>query len=64
MDRQRIVPFGTPAQIDELIEYAVRTLGSPAGGLALTVGFFPPAPPENIDAVLTAFEKYRTWWWE
>ncbi len=64
VDRQRIVPFGTPAEIDGLIEQEVRTLGSPEGGLMLTAGIYPPTPPENIDALLTAFEKYQRWWWQ
>jgi len=33
VDRQTTVPYGTPQEIRELIEYEVRTLGSPKGGL-------------------------------
>ncbi len=64
VDRQSIVPYGTPREIDELIEYEVRTLGSERGGLMLTCGIYPPTPPENVDAVLTAMEKYERYWWE
>ena len=64
VDRQSIVPYGTPREIDELIEYEVRTLGSERGGLMLTCGIYPPTPPESIDAVLTAMEKYERYWWE
>ena len=64
IDRQSIVPFGTRAQIRELIEEEVKRLGSPRGGLGLTVGFYPPTPPENIDAVCSAIEEFRTYWWD
>ena len=64
IDRQSVVPYGTPQEIDELIEYEVRTLGSENGGLMLTCGIYPPTPAENVDAVLTALQKYRRYWWE
>lgn len=64
IDRQRVVPFGTPAEIRELVEEEVRTLGSPQGGLKFTVGFYPPTPARNVDAVLSALEEFRTWWWD
>ena len=63
VDRQRIVPFGTRREIRALIEEEVRTLGSPQGGLTMIVGIYPPTPPENVDALLDAFEEFRTFWW-
>jgi hypothetical protein len=62
IDRQKVVPFGKPAEIRELIEEEVRKLGSPQGGLSFTVGMYPPTPPENVDAVLGALEDFRTFW--
>jgi len=62
IDRQKIVPFGTPADIRNLIAEEVRKLGSPQGGLELHIGVYPPTPPENIDAVLSAMEAFRTFW--
>jgi uroporphyrinogen decarboxylase len=64
IDRQRIVPFGTPAEIRELIEEEVRTLGSPEGGLELLCDVYPPTPPENVEAVASAMEELRTSWAE
>ncbi|MGC9320152.1 MAG: uroporphyrinogen decarboxylase family protein [Armatimonadota bacterium] len=64
IDRQSVVPHGTPQEIEELIEYEVRTLGSPNGGLMMTIGIYPPTPPENIDAVLSAMRKYQRFWWD
>lgn len=63
IDRQRIVPFGTRQEIRDLIEEEVRKLGSPQGGLMFTCGIYPPTPPENIDAVCSALEEFRTYWW-
>jgi uroporphyrinogen-III decarboxylase len=62
VDRQSVVPFGRPPEIRQHIEQAVRTLGSPAGGLMLKVAIYPPAPPENVEAVCSAFEQLRTYW--
>jgi uroporphyrinogen decarboxylase len=64
LDRQSIVPHGTPGEIEELIEYEVKTLGSPEGGLMMTCGIYPPTPPENVDAVLRAMKKWQRYWWE
>lgn len=62
IDRQRIVPFGTRAEIHELIEEEVRTLGAPEGGLEMVAGIYPPTTPENVDALCEALEKWRTFW--
>ena len=44
IDRQTIVPFGTPKEIHDLIEEGVRKLGSPKGGLELVVRPLSPHP--------------------
>ena len=64
VDRQTIVPFGTPKEIDELVEEEVRLLGAPEGGLSLVAGVYPPTSLENLDALATAFEKYQTYWFD
>jgi len=61
IDRQKIVPWGTPAEIDAHIRKCVQTLSSPQGGLMLVCGIYPGTPLENIEAVLAAMSKYRTW---
>jgi len=62
VDRQKIVPFGTPRDVRELIKEEVLKLGSPAGGLEMIVGIYPPTPLENVEALLSAMEQYRTYW--
>ena len=64
VDRQSVVPFGTPQEIRDLIEEEVRKLGSPQGGLTMVCGIYPPTPPENVDALCSAFEEFRTYWWD
>ncbi len=64
VDRQTIVPFGTPREIRELIEEEVRKLGSPEGGLELICGIYPPTAPANVDALCSAMEEFRTYWWD
>lgn len=59
IDRQSVVPYGTPRDVDDLIHEEIEKLGSPMGGLMLLCGIYPPTPPENVDAMATAIEKYR-----
>jgi hypothetical protein len=58
LDRQRF-PFFTPEAIDDHVREAVEVLGSPAGGLWLKVEVNEDVPLENIDAILSALERYR-----
>ena len=58
IDRQLITPAGTPEQIDRLIREEIETLGSKEGGLMMVYGLYPGVPLENVDAVMTAMERY------
>jgi len=58
VDRQRVVQFGTPKQVDELIRFEVESLSSKAGGLMMIFGLYPGLPEENIVALMDALEKY------
>ncbi|MCC6443636.1 MAG: hypothetical protein IT210_09310 [Armatimonadetes bacterium] len=58
LDRQ-MFPFCTPQQIDAHIREAVKSLGSPEGGLWLTAECGPDVPLENIEAICQGLEKYR-----
>lgn len=62
IDRQKIIVFGTPDEIDSHIRTCITTLGSPTGGLSLVYGAYPGTPVQNIEAVIRAMEKYRTLW--
>lgn len=62
IDRQTIVPYGSPKEIDELIEEEVKKLGSKEGGLMMTVGIYPPTDPDRMDALCQAIQKNREYW--
>jgi uroporphyrinogen decarboxylase len=56
IDRQRITPFGTPAEIHAHIRAVLDTLADPAGGLMLTYGLYPGVPLANVAALMDALE--------
>jgi hypothetical protein len=62
IDRQHIVRFGTPDEIEAHIREVVVRLGSPAGGLMLTHGLYPGVPLDNVAALMEAMERYATYY--
>ena len=64
VDRQKIVPFGSRKEIRELVREEAMKLGSPQGGFMFGGGIYPPTPPENVDALCSALEEFRTYWWD
>ena len=63
-DRQYHIPFGNKREIEELVEREVKTLGSSSGGLIISAEIRGPIPPENIDTLASALERYSTFWFE
>ncbi|MGB9896226.1 MAG: hypothetical protein ACPLN2_10045, partial [Thermoproteota archaeon] len=61
VDRQYVVPFGTPEMIREHIKNVVVSLGSKEGGLMLYSEIHADVPLENIDAVCSAMEEYMNY---
>ncbi|MCL2815168.1 MAG: hypothetical protein FWD23_11265 [Oscillospiraceae bacterium] len=62
IDRQYVIPYGTPKDIDDLIREEIEKLGSPQGGLMFVCGLYPPTPMRNVEALVKALEKYSTMW--
>lgn len=60
IDRQSVTRFGTPAEVDALIQTEVKTLGSREGGLTMIYGMYPGIPVANAKALMDAMEKYST----
>ena len=58
VDRQQLLPQGTPREIDAYVRETILELGSKRGGLMFTAGVYPDVPLRNIDALASAFEKY------
>jgi len=59
LDRQ-LFPYATPEEIDAHIRDVIDALALPEGGLMLIAECDPDVPLENIEAICTALEKYRT----
>ena len=62
IDRQTVLPYGSPNDVRELIRYEVLTLGAPFGGLAFVAGIYPPTPAANVEALCQALMEHRTYW--
>ncbi|MGC9347119.1 MAG: uroporphyrinogen decarboxylase family protein [Anaerolineae bacterium] len=62
IDRQNIVRFGTPEEIEAHIHEVVSRLGRPEGGLMLTHGLYPGVPLENAGTLMDAMERYTTYY--
>ena len=60
LDRQ-LFPFCTPQEIDDHVRQAVEALGSPEGGLWLKAEIGLDVPLENVEALCSALEKYRSY---
>ncbi len=58
IDRQHLLPRGTPAEIERHIVEAIHKLGSRRGGLMLTAGVYPDVPLRNIEALCLALERH------
>ena len=62
IDRQYVLPYGTPKDIDDLIHEEIEKLGAPEGGLMMMCGLYPPTPVKNVEALAKAIRKYATMW--
>ena len=62
IDRQLILPFGSPEQVDSHIRECIETLGTLRGGLILVCRLSPGTPTENIASLQSAIEKYQRLW--
>ena len=57
IDRQVLIPFGSPREIREYVEEVIAVLGMEEGGLMLYAEVHPPTPLENIKALVDAFAE-------
>jgi uroporphyrinogen decarboxylase len=58
LDRQKIVPFGTPADVKRHVRDVFDHLGTPNGGIIACGEIAPDMPLENIRAMYQAFMEY------
>lgn len=59
LDRQNILPFGSPSDIKNHVFNTVEHLGKFDGGLILSSEIGPDMPFENIEALFSAFDEAR-----
>lgn len=58
LDRQRIIPHGTPDEITEHVKRVIAAFGRFNGGLILHGEIGPDVPLENVKAMYAAFREY------
>ncbi len=58
-DRQRLIPLGTPAEIDDRIRRYADAYHKAGGGGIFYVEMENDAPFENVAALITAIDRYR-----
>lgn len=61
IDRQ-MMPFCSPKDMDDHVKECVMKMGSREGGLWLKGEIGKDVPLEIVEALLSALEKYRTYW--
>jgi hypothetical protein len=58
-DRQKLLPYGSPKEIDEQVKRTIDMFDGKNGGVILYGEIDNDFPFENITALYEAFEKYR-----
>ena len=61
IDRQYVLPFGSPSQIKEEVQRTFEACGTPEGGLVACGEISPDVSLENIRAMYEAFLEYGTY---
>jgi uroporphyrinogen decarboxylase len=61
IDRQRVMPFGSTAEVKEEVQRTFEACGSAQGGIIACGEIGPDVPLENIRAMYEAFREYGTY---
>jgi hypothetical protein len=61
IDRQRVMPFGSPAEVKEEVHRTFEACGSSRGGIIACGEIGPDVPLANIRAMYEAFLEYGTY---
>jgi len=61
VDRQYILPFGSPQDVRDHIKQIVFELGSKEGGLWIIAGCYPDVPLDNIETLCRAMEDFQSY---
>jgi uroporphyrinogen-III decarboxylase len=60
IDRQYVLPFGSPSEVKEEVQRTFEACGTPDGGIVACGEISPEVPMENIRALYEAFLEYGT----
>ena len=58
IDRQQVLPFGSPAEVKEEVHRTFAACGTSTGGIIACGEIAPDVPLENIRAMYEAFAEY------
>lgn len=58
IDRQRVLPFGSPVEVKEEVQRTLEACGTPYGGIVACGEVGPDVPLENVRAMYEAFREY------
>ena len=61
IDRQHILPFGSPSEVKDEVQRTFEACGGPKGGIIACGEIGPDVPLENIHAMYEAFLEYGTY---
>ena len=61
IDRQHVMPFGSPTEVKEEVQRTFEACGGPSGGIIACGEIGPDVPLENIRALYEAFLDYGTY---
>ena len=59
IDRQNVLPFGSPSQLREEVFRTFEACGTPEGGIVACGEVGPDVPLENVRAMYEAFREYK-----
>jgi uroporphyrinogen decarboxylase len=59
IDRQHVLPFGTPEEVREEVQRTFEACGTPNGGIVACGEIGPDVPLENIRSLYAAFQEFR-----
>ncbi len=61
IDRQRVLPFGSPTQVKEEVHRTFEACGTSEGGIIACGEIGPDVPLENVRAMYEAFREYGSY---
>jgi uroporphyrinogen-III decarboxylase len=58
IDRQQVLPFGSPGEVKAEVQRTFEACGTPSGGIIACGEIGPEVPLENVRAMYAAFREY------